>query len=170
MKKFEAFVDFIREEVEPNLGLNTKDNKTVVSALRVLLADLHVFSIKVHNFHWNVSNTPFFGSLHKLFDDVYNHTQEQIDKTAERIRQIGSITPGSMKEFLNATTLKEENGELREPSEMLKKITADLEALSKFARIIVIDTKTDQGTVNMLADMVETLEKDAWLVRENQHD
>jgi starvation-inducible DNA-binding protein len=160
-----TFNNFLYEEVKPDLGLDAKENKTVVESLSTLLADLHVFSIKVHNFHWNVSNTPFFGPLHKLFDDVYDHTQDRIDKTAERIRQIGSVAPSSMKEFLNATTLKEEVGKLREPEEMLTKLLADLESLSKSARKVVINTKFDQGTVNMLADMVENIDKDSWIMR-----
>jgi len=154
----------LQEEVTPELGLDMAENETVVLRLKVLLSDFHVFSIKVHNFHWNVTG-PSFGPLHKLFDEVYDHAGGHIDKVAERIRQIGGVAPGSMKEFLANATLDEEAGALGDSQEMLRKLVADLEVLSKDARRIVLETQDDQGTVNMLADMIESLDKDSWFLR-----
>lgn len=154
----------ITEEVQPELGLDTEENETVILRMKVLLADLHVFAIKVHNFHWNITG-PSFGPLHKLFDDVYGETQGRIDKVAERIRQVGGVATGSMKEFLDDATLAEEVGALGDSQEMLRKLVADLETLSRDARRIVLETESDQGTVNMFADMVEGIDKDAWFLR-----
>lgn len=161
MKKFQTFL----EEVEPKLGVAPDVTTKAKAGLGKLLADLHVASIKVHNFHWNVSDTPFFGPLHKLFDDVYGHLGEHIDKVAERIRAIGGVAPGSMKEYLEIAILTEEPGKLRPTHEMLQKLLADLEHLSSFGRILIGEVDGDQGTMNLLADFVETIDKDAWFVR-----
>jgi starvation-inducible DNA-binding protein len=160
MKKFQTFL----EEVEPKLGVPEKVNTKAKSGLGTLLADLHVVSIKVHNFHWNVIGQ-FFGPLHKLFDDVYGHTNEHIDVVAERIRALGGPSPGSMKEFLAASSLSEEDGKQRPNHEMLTKLVADLEHLSSTARELADSIPEDQGTVNMLAGFVEAIDKDAWFVR-----
>ena len=160
MKKFQTFL----EEVEPKLGVESKVTTKAKTGLEKLLADFHVAQLKVHNFHWNVIG-PFFGPLHKLFDDVFAHLGEHIDTTAERIRAIGGVSPGSMKEFLALTSLSEEDGKNRPNHEMLTKLVADLEHLSAAARELADSVPEDQGTVNMLAGFVEELDKDAWFVR-----
>ena len=160
MKKFQTFL----EEVEPKLGVSEKVTSKAKAGLGTLLADLHVVSIKVHNFHWNVIG-PFFGPLHKLFDDVYGHTNEHIDVVAERIRALGGPAPGSMKEFLASSSLSEEDGKQRPNHEMLTKLVSDLEHLSSTARELADSVPEDQGTVNMLAGFVEAIDKDAWFVR-----
>ena len=161
MKKFQAF---LQEEVEPKLGMMLEVPEKSRVGLGKLLADYHVVQLKVHNFHWNVIG-PFFGPLHKLFDDVFAHLGEQIDTVAERIRALGGFAPASMKEYLGMTSLGEEPGENRPNHEMLTKLVADLEHLSAKARELADSVPEDQGTVNMLAGFVEALDKDSWFVR-----
>jgi starvation-inducible DNA-binding protein len=166
MKKFQAF---LQEEVEPNLGVYDEVTDKAKHGLGKLLADLHVAFIKVHNFHWNVIG-PFFGPLHALFDSVYGHLGEHIDKVAERIRAIGGVAPGSMKEYLEMATLTEERGESRPTHEMLSKLVADLEHLSRTGRQLAGEVDGDEGTMNLLADFVEQIDKDAWFVRTHLND
>lgn len=161
MKKFQAF---LQEEVEPKLGVAPEVTAKAKAGLEKLLADLHVVLIKVHNFHWNVIG-PFFGPLHKLFDDVFAHIGDHVDVVAERLRAIGEDSPGSMKEFLALSSLKEEPGKNRPNHEMLTKLVADLEHLSASGRELADSIPEDQGTVNMLAGFVEAVDKDAWFVR-----
>ena len=160
------FAQFLSEgaEVKPQLGLNDIEVRNTVDDLKALLANLHVVHIKIHNFHWNVRG-PFFGPLHKLFDDVYDRTGERLDKVAERIRAIGGVPPGSMSEFLALTTLSEAPGELLPCEDMLKKLVTDFEHLSAGARIALQHIKDDEGTMNLLADFVEHVDKDAWFLR-----
>ena len=161
MKKFQAF---LQEEVEPKLGVPEKVTTKAKDGLGKLLADLHIACLKVHNFHWNVIG-PFFGPLHKLFDDVFGHLSEHIDVVAERIRAIGGPAPASMKEYLALTSLTEEDGKQRPNHEMLTKLVSDLEHLSASGRELADSIPEDQGTVNMLAGFVEAVDKDAWFVR-----
>lgn len=161
MRKFN---EFLREEVEPDLGLPEDSVSKAKTGLGKLLADLHVASIKVHNFHWNVIGE-FFGPLHSLFDKIYDNLNGHIDVVAERIRAIGGVSPGSMKEFLALSALKELEGKNRPNHEMLKVLVEDLEHISASARKLADGLKADQGTVNMLAGLVEAIDKDAWFVR-----
>jgi starvation-inducible DNA-binding protein len=131
--------------------------------LPILLADLHVVSIKVHNFHWNVRG-PFFGPLHKLFDDIYGHLNEHIDVVAERMRALRLVAPGSMQEFLDLATIQETPGQLQPAKNMLLDLHTDLIDLSDRLNTIMNDVN-DEGTKNMIADMIESIDKDAWFVR-----
>ena len=166
MKYYKSFItEALGEEVKPQLDLKPEVNNVMIENLKALLSDLHIVLIKVHNFHWNVGNSPFFGPLHKLFDDVFDHVGGHIDKVAERIRAIGGVAPGSMREFLEMTTLQEDPGMLRPCQEMLTKLVADLEHLSIAGRTIIDRADDDQGTINLLAGFVEDIDKDAWFLR-----
>jgi len=166
MKLDEEFKNWkqLTEEIKPDLGINQDDLAYAIKSLTEILADLNVFSIKVHNFHWNVTG-PFFGSLHKLFDDIYGHSLEHIDKVAERIRQLGGVSIGSMKEFLEYTHLYEDSGQLLEHNVMIRKLVYDLDFISKEMRRTTIDLIEDQGTINMLAGIIEIVDKDSWFLR-----
>lgn len=131
--------------------------------LPVLLADLHVVSVKVHNFHWNVRG-PFFGPLHSLFDEIYGHLNKHIDVVAERMRALRLVAPGSMQEFLDLATIQETTGQLQPAKNMLLDLHTDLVDISDRLNTIMSDAN-DEGTKNMIADMIESIDKDAWFVR-----
>ena len=69
--------------------------------------------IKKRNFHWNLIGGRFH-TLHEHFEQLYTELALAIDETAERIRMIGCVAPGSMAEFLKLATLKETKGALVE--------------------------------------------------------
>ena len=146
--------------------------------LPILLADLHVVSIKAHNFHWNVRG-PDFGPLHKLFDDIYHRLNEHIDVVAERMRALRLVAPGSMQEYLDLASIQETSGQLQPSKNMLLDLHTDLQDLSDRLNLIIIDVN-DEGTKNMIAGLIESIDKDAWMVRshvtgddvleDNEHD
>jgi starvation-inducible DNA-binding protein len=45
--------------------------------------------------HWNVKGVNFI-ALHKLFDEVYEQSQEWVDEIAERITALGGLADGSV--------------------------------------------------------------------------
>ena len=99
----------IAEEISDGLS---KENRTgVIESLISVLSDQHVLYMKLRNFHWNLKG-PRFHSLHEFFEQQYKTLEGAIDETAERIRMLGGVSPGSMSEFLAATSLKEAAGEI----------------------------------------------------------
>src|SRR5215211_4758805 len=90
-----------------NIGLTADQRAGVVEILSRTLADLHVLYVKTRNYHWNVVGE-HFRDLHKLLEEQYEQLSEAIDLVAERSRQLGAPALGTLKEFLNHASLKEQ--------------------------------------------------------------
>src|SRR5688572_2344115 len=114
--------------MNPNIGLSSKNLKSITQVLALVLADAIVLYIKTRKFHWNVSGNSFM-ELHKLFEKQYKILEEAIDEIAERINKLGTKTPGTMQEFLQMTSLKESPGKYPSQKEMLRELLKDHEAV-----------------------------------------
>lgn len=152
--------------MKPNLGLSSKSRDTVIALLARLLADEHVLYVKTRNFHWNVTGLDF-GSLHALFEAQYTALAGTIDEIAERLRSLGGVAPGSMKEFLKLTRLDEQPGGKLEAEKMLAALLVDHEAVIRLLRadIETADKAGDAGTNDFLVGILEAHEKTAWMLR-----
>lgn len=150
-----------------NIGLTGADITKSITLLNGLLADHFTLLLKTWQFHWNVVGTSF-GSYHEAMLKLYEAEIERVDDVAERVRALGGRPLGSMEAMLQANHVQE--------YEMSKPVPADLEMWS----IISTDWDTvirhireihdqipeqDQGTLNFLEDMIESMEKEAWMNR-----
>ncbi len=131
-----------------------------------LLADEHVLYVKTRNFHWNVTGLDF-GALHELFEKQYDALADSIDEIAERIRMLGGVAPGSMKEFLKLARLDEQPGGKLEAGKMIAALLSDHETVIRALReaIEVADSAGDAGTNDFLTGLLEDHEKTAWMLR-----
>lgn len=138
----------------------------VILLLKRLLADEHVLYIKSRNFHWNVTG-PDFGPLHALFETQYNALAGTIDEIAERIRSLGGVAPGSMKEFLKLSRLDEQPGGKLDAEKMIAALLSDHEAVIRALRADIekADAAGDAGTNDFLVGVLEAHEKTAWFLR-----
>lgn len=152
--------------MKPNLGLSGKSRDSVLSVLGLLLADEHVLYIKTRNFHWNVTGLDF-GALHKFFEEQYTELAETIDEVAERIRMLGGVAPGSMKEFLKLARLDEQPGGKLEAEKMIAALLSDHESVIRSLReaIEIAGGAGDAGTNDFLTGLLEDHEKKAWMLR-----
>src|SRR6187455_1332701 len=80
---------------DPAIGLPRENLRRVTAILSRVLADQHVLYQKTRNYHWNLTGRRFL-PLHELFEKQYRVLVEAIDETAERIRMLGGVAPGSM--------------------------------------------------------------------------
>jgi starvation-inducible DNA-binding protein len=149
-----------------DLGLTPEAAAGVTSLIGHLLADAHVLYIKSRKYHWNVVG-PHFQQLHKLFEDQYTQLEAEIDLLAERIRSLGGEAPGTMAEFLEAASLREEKGRNPGADGMLHQLLADHEAVTRNLREAVArcEDSGDAGTADMLTGLMEDHEKTAWMLR-----
>ena len=147
------------------LGLD-KGVLEIVNAIRKLLADNFVLYTKTLNFHWNVEGE-LFSQLHEFFKKLYEDLQDTNDLLAERIRALGSYSPGSLTEFLVLTQLQENNGKALPYRQMLEIVLDDFEIIIRSLRTATELTAkyNDWGSNNMLAGLLEKQEKNAWMVR-----
>lgn len=134
-------------------------------ALGTVLADTFVLYLKTHQCHWNVEGA-LFPMLHDLFGQQYAALWNTVDRVAERIRALGYTAPAGMNIFAQMTTLPDMQGA---PSalEMVRLLLVDHEACSRniMAALRVCQAAGDEASVNMLAEMIDYHDKQAWFLR-----
>ena len=153
--------------MQPNIGLSTKNLKSIAEILSFVLSDAIVLYTKTRKFHWNVSGNSFM-ELHKLFEKQYKILEEAIDEIAERINKLGANTPGTMQEFLDMTSLRESPGKYPSQRQMLGELLKDHEAVIKQLRKCIDDCDEkygDMGTSDFLTDLIKEHETIAWTLR-----
>ncbi len=150
-----------------NIGISAEHRTSVNKLLAKNLADLHVLYIKTRNIHWNIVGARF-QPLHEFFEKQYTEIAEAVDVVAERIRKLGGVAPGSMKEFLAEARLEERPGSPVDGDEALTILEADHEAIIRQLRKDIdkcADELGDQGTADFLTALIQEHEKAAWMLR-----
>lgn len=148
------------------IGLETQHRADIAVALNQLLADEYVLYVKTQKYHWNVVG-PFFGQLHALFNGQYEALSDHIDALAERVRALGAKSYGTLSEFSEHSSLKEQKGVNPEALVMIKNLLDDHETVirSLQEKIVYIAERRDVGTVNFLEELVAKHQKMAWMLR-----
>ena len=143
----------------------SKKSKKVVDALNKLLADTYTLYLKTQNYHWNVTG-PNFNSLHLLFEAQYQDAALTADLIAERIRKLDARAPGSFKEFLKITDIKEAEGEPKS-MEMVKNLMKDQETLNASAEAVLkaAEEAGDEPTVDMVIQRQAAHQKNHWMLK-----
>ena len=77
------------------MELKTETSTTVIEGLRQVVADSYALLGQTHLCHWNVEGSDFF-ALHQAFEEQYTELFTAIDEIAERIRALGSYSPGGL--------------------------------------------------------------------------
>jgi len=149
-----------------NTGLSEDARKEVVAILKKALADTFVLFAKTKYYHWNVCGR-FFTPLHELFDNQAGQLSDMIDDTAERIRALGHLSIGTLKDYLAYTQLSEDaTGDIAD-NQMIANLLADHETIIRSLRQVVDQTAQlgDTGTSDFLTGAMEAHEKMAWMLR-----
>ena len=148
-----------------DIGMTKKDREKIADGLSRLLADSYTLYLKTHNFHWNVTG-PQFNTLHTMFMDQYTELWNALDLIAERIRALGFPAPGTYREFVKLTVIKESEG-VPNATEMLKQLLAGQEAVVKTARSVMpaVNKASDEPSADLLTQRMQIHEKNAWMLR-----
>jgi starvation-inducible DNA-binding protein len=156
-----------RNEDNLNTGISEENSRKVADALNEILADEFVLYTKTLNFHWNIEGRDFH-ALHLFLDDQYNQLQTIIDSVAERVRKVGHFAKGSMKEFLDASSLNEHSGAARVSELMLAELVSDHDAIIRKTRKLIdefADQYDDAGSSDFITGIMKEHEKMAWMLR-----
>ena len=105
--------------------------------------------------------------MHIFFESQYNEVEEIIDEVAERIRQLGQVAPGSLKDFIQLTRLSEKKLRKNDSQSFIKALLEDQESVISYIREVVekMDDSKDFGTEDFLVGLLEKHEKMAWMLR-----
>jgi starvation-inducible DNA-binding protein len=152
--------------MKTSIGLSAEQLKTSTYILSTVLADEVTLYMKTRKFHWNVSGESFM-ELHKLFEHQYKEIEEIIDEVAERIGKLGSVTIGTMTQYVKMTRLKESPDEYPERLKMVEELLKDHETVIKALRedIDKCDESGDAGTTDFLTGIMQAHETIAWTLR-----
>ena len=140
-------------------------NTEKIDALNQLLADEAVYYQKLRNFHWNVRGPAFF-QLHAKFEEMYTASALNVDAIAERVLALGGRPESTMREFLDASRVKEQL-EVPQAGVMVEELRSDLTNLVTYVNEVrkLADKANDDTTVNLLDDLAQQHEQDAWMLR-----
>jgi starvation-inducible DNA-binding protein len=93
------------------------------TALRRAFATTYAFLVKAENFHWNVTG-PNFVQHHKLFGDIYDEVDNELDSFAERVRAIRCYVPASFSQLSEYSAILD-TVEILPPTEMVRTLYVD---------------------------------------------
>jgi len=151
--------------MEANIGLEESVLQQVAQFLSFTLADSYVLYAKTQNFHWNIEDTRFY-SLHLLLEKQYEDLAEAIDEIAERIRMLGQSAPGSLKQFVEMSSIKEAPVNLSGDEMLLNLLQDHEELIQGIRKQIALSSKLgDEGTADLLIQRLRWHEKTAWMLR-----
>jgi len=148
-----------------NIGIDENDRRAIAEGLSRVLADTYTLYLKTHNFHWNVTG-PMFQTLHLMFEQQYNELALAVDLIAERIRALGFPAPATYKQFLQLSSIKEDEG-VSSADEMIRLLLEGQESVVRTARSVfpVVERVSDEPTADLLTQRMQVHEKTAWMLR-----
>tara|TARA_R110002012_G_scaffold321944_1_gene552608 strand:- start:54853 stop:55329 length:477 start_codon:yes stop_codon:yes gene_type:complete len=153
--------------MKTNIGISEDNRKKVTAILEKLLADEFVLYTKTLKAHWNLEGHDFH-TKHVFFEEHYNAIKLFTDSVAERIRKLGHYAPGTLKEFLDLTHLKEKYEGDNTSHDYIKALLQDHDTIIQFIReniTKVDDEYKDAGSGDFLIGLMQEHEEMAWMLR-----
>ena len=134
--------------------------------LNEFLADLNIFYWKLQNYHWNIEGKDFF-QVHAKLEELYDEINEQIDEIAEHIAILGGQPLGTMKDYLEKSSIKEAENKKIKSEEIYNNILSDYEELLK--KTIEIKEKSENekeySTSSLIDDYIKEYGKIIWMIK-----
>ncbi|MBN2113942.1 MAG: DNA starvation/stationary phase protection protein [Acidimicrobiia bacterium] len=146
-------------------GITPAHREKIAAGLEKVLADSYTLYLKTHKYHWNVTG-PMFQTLHVMFEEQYTELAMAVDEIAERIRALGTLSPGSYREFLSLTAIPEDEDH-PDAVTMVRRLVEAQETVVRTARAAfpAAAEADDQATADLLTQRMQVHEKTAWMLR-----
>ena len=135
-------------------------------SLNEFLADLNVFYRKLQNYHWNAQGKDFFRTHEKL-EELYNEVNESIDEIAEHILILGGQPLGTLKDYLDVSTIQEAENKKVKSDEIYSNLIKDFETLLKKSTEIKeeADKENDYATSALIDEYILSYGKHLWMLK-----
>jgi len=142
-----------------------KVRESVCAALNQLLADTSDLSMQAKQAHWAIRG-PNFIALHKLFDDVYEHTGEWADSIAERVSALGGQPRGTLQSAAAATRLEAYPVDLVIDRGHVERLALSLARYGAFMRAAIDEFARvgDADSADLATEISREVDKDLWFV------
>lgn len=141
--------------------------ENTIKNLNIFLSNLNVFYRKLQNYHWNITGKDFF-VIHSKLEEYYDKINEQIDEVAEFILMINGEPLGTMKDYLENTTIQEAKNEKVKDKEVFETITKDYGILLENVTNIKkeADEQTDYLTSALMDNYILEYTKILWMLKQ----
>lgn len=138
-----------------------------IENLNEFLSDLEVMSVKLQNYHWNVSGKGFF-ITHEKLEEYYDEIREQIDEVAEHILSLGYQPLGTMEDFVKNSGIEEAKNEKIKSLPIIKNVIQDLNILQQKAIKIKqeAERQSDYATSALMDNYLGNYAKKLWMLNE----
>jgi len=146
-------------------SLSTDANTQIIEALNQCVAETAVTTMLAQNFHWNVTGMSF-GSLHDLFQTIYEDHFTAQDDLAERIKALDGHAEGMLAGMLERSKIGEHDGHAAavDMIEAMKSAQETLAATLAGAGELAAE-HGDTLTEDLCIARGQTHEKFAWMLR-----
>lgn len=133
--------------------------------LKTFLGTSYAYFTKAWGFHWNVEGSNF-GEMHEFFSNVYEDTQDSIDKIAEFIRTLDEYAPGSLQRFQELSLIQEQT-KIPRARLMLTELLADTQTLIDLSLSLLKAAQAEgrEDIANFAAERQEKHGKYAWQMK-----
>ena len=153
--------------VKTDIGVKDDARKKLVETLNMRLCDEYVLYTKTRKFHWNVVG-PRFSQLHEFFQEQYEVLDEMVDEIAERARQLGGKSLGTLEEFVRYSSISEDPGQNPDAQIMISNLLKDHETIIRTLRKNADEADEeyhDMSTNDFFLGAAQKHEKMAWMLR-----
>ena len=135
--------------------------------LNVFLSDLNVFYRKLQNYHWNITGEHFF-VLHAKLEEYYDEINSQIDEVAEHMLMLGNQPLGTIKDYLEKTTIVEAQNNKVTDKEVLNNIINDYSTLlQKVTKLkSFAEEQNLYSTSTLMDDLISSYTKHLWMLKQ----
>ncbi len=138
--------------------------KEKIEKMNLLVADMNILFVKLHNYHWNVKGFEFH-AIHAMTEKLYDQVAEIYDALAERILQLGSKPVNTVAQALKISRIKEDEKSEFSGRDVLMGVQKDLEFLVKEFKDLSKLAEGDRTTEAYADGVVADFEKQLWMIR-----
>lgn len=147
------------------MSLPEKDRVEAISLLNASLASTTDLFIQLKQAHWNVKG-PQFIALHKLFDDIAEEIENQVDIIAERITSLGGTALGTLQQAVENTQLRAYPVDIFKAEKHIEHLAHNIAILGELARNNTKECEKlgDMGSSDLYIALGRLLDKNLWFI------
>jgi starvation-inducible DNA-binding protein len=147
-----------------SIDLPAKTRESVIALLNQQMADTFDLLSQTKQAHWNVKGMNFI-ALHKLFDELVDTLEDQVDEIAERVTALGGLAMGTARMAAANSTLPEFPA-VTAGEDVVKALVERYAALAKSTRAAIdtADKAGDADTADLFTGVSRDLDKHLWFL------